>query len=187
MTSYPFAALSLLLLMLGSTTTDAAPSAHTVHDFSAKSIAGKETPLKQYKGKVLLIVNTASKCGFTPQYEGLEALYQRYHDKGFEVLAFPANDFMGQEPGNDHEIQTFCTVKYKTTFPLFSKITVKGKGMHPLYQYLTRESGFNGDIPWNFTKFLVDANGKVVGRFDPMTTPDDERVTGAIDKLLAAH
>ena len=162
----------------------AGASKHTVYDFKLRSIDGKKTSLSQYKGKVLLIVNTASKCGFTPQYEGLETVYQRYHDRGFEVLAFPANNFGQQEPGTDAEIKTFCSTQYKTTFPLFSKISVKGGDMHPLYVYLTRDSGFPGDIKWNFTKFLVAPDGHIAARFDSKQDPASDDVTQAIEKLL---
>src|SRR5690349_11353356 len=164
----------------------AAPKAasHTVYDFSAVTIDGEKQPLSVYKGKTLLIVNTASKCGFTPQYEGLEALYQKYHARGFEILAFPENDFMHQEPGSDAEIKEFCSTKYHTTFPLFSKIAVKGKGMHPLYGYLTRETRFKGRITWNFNKFLVDPNGKVVARFGSNVEPLSKELTQKLDSVL---
>lgn len=180
------AAFGLLTVVLG-----VAPSAmtsasnkHTVYDFKMKSIDGKTAPLSKYKGKVLLIVNTASKCGYTPQYEGLESLYEKYRERGFEVLAFPANDFGQQEPGTDAEIEKFCSLNYKTTFPLFSKITVKGKGIHPLYAYLTKESPFPGDIKWNFNKFLVGPDGQIAARFDSKTEPLSADVTDAIDRLL---
>ena len=156
----------------------------TVHDFSAVTIDGEEQPLAAYRGKALLLVNTASKCGFTPQYEGLEALYEKYCARGFEVLAFPANDFMRQEPGSDAEIKTFCSSKYKTTFPLFSKISVKGKKIHPLYSFLTRESGFPGDISWNFNKFLVAADGRVTARFGSKTKPLDEELIAKLEEIL---
>jgi glutathione peroxidase len=159
----------------------------TVLDFTMKDIAGKEVSLRGFEGKVLLIVNVASKCGFTPQYEGLQKLYDRYRAKGFEILGFPANDFMWQEPGSDAEIQKFCSTKYSVTFPLFSKITVKGKGIHPLYDYLTNPetSRFPGKVGWNFAKFLLDRKGTVVGRFDPKTEPLSPEVTAAIEAVLA--
>lgn len=156
----------------------------TVYDFKEKTIDGKEVSLSDYKEKALLIVNTASRCGFTPQYKGLEALYAKYKSKGFEVLAFPANNFMGQEPGTNEEIKQFCLLKYKTEFPLFSKISVKGKDIDPLYQYLTTESGFNGDISWNFNKFIVDPNGKVVARFGSKTSPEDPELVSKIEEIL---
>lgn len=154
-----------------------------VLDHTVKTIDGDETPLSKYKGKVLLIVNTASKCGLTPQYKGLEAVYEKYKDKGFEVLAFPANEFGAQEPGTNSEIKAFCTGTYKTTFPLFSKIVVKGEGQHPLYQFLTKDDA--KPIAWNFTKFLVGKNGQVIARFEPKTTPNDDTVTKAIEAELA--
>jgi glutathione peroxidase len=146
----------------------------SIYDFSAKSLAGEDTALKQFAGKVLLIVNTASACGFTPQYKGLEALQQKYGARGFSVLGFPCNQFGRQEPGNAAEIGEFCSSNYAVTFPMFDKIEVNGEGAHPLYQYLRREkSGLLGSaIKWNFTKFLVDRSGKVVGRYAPTTTPE---------------
>ncbi|MDE2221776.1 MAG: glutathione peroxidase [Candidatus Omnitrophica bacterium] len=145
----------------------------SIYDFKVKTIDGRDENLGDYKGKVLLIVNTASRCGFTPQYAGLEKLYERYKDRGFVVLAFPSNDFLGQEPGDDAAIKQFCALKYKTTFPLFSKISVKGPHIAPLYRYLTTASGFNGGITWNFNKFLVDRQGHVIGRFGSRTAPMD--------------
>ena len=164
----------------------AKPAARTVYDFSAATIDGEKQSLDVYQGKALLIVNTASKCGFTPQYEGLEALYKKYRDRGFEVLAFPENDFMHQEPGSDAEIKEFCTTKYHTSFPLFSKISVKGAKMHPLYAYLTRETRFKGKITWNFNKFLVDPNGKVVARFGSNVEPLSKELTGKLEAILPA-
>lgn len=155
-----------------------------VHTFSAKTIDGQEKSLAEFKGKALLIVNTASKCGFTPQYDGLEKLYQKYKDNGFEVLGFPANNFLFQEPGSDEEIKKFCSLKYNVTFPMFAKISVKGKDIHPLYEYLTRESVFAGDISWNFNKFLIDSEGNVVGRFGSKTDPLSEELTKEIEKVL---
>jgi glutathione peroxidase len=152
--------------------------------FKVTDIDGKPRDLAQYRGKAVLIVNTASRCGFTPQYEGLEALYDRYRSRGFEVLAFPANDFMGQEPGTNDEIKTFCATRFKTSFPLFAKVSVKGKEMAPLYQWLTTSSPFPGDIPWNFTKFLVAPDGRVVARFGPRTKPEDAEVIAALEPIL---
>jgi len=145
-----------------------------VHDFSAKSLAGEDVPLKQFAGKVLLIVNTASKCGFTPQYRGLEALHRELSPRGFAVLGFPCNQFGGQEPGNAQQIEEFCASKYDVSFPMFAKIDVNGAAAHPLYNYLKGEkSGVLGSsIKWNFTKFLVDRSGKVVARFAPTATPE---------------
>lgn len=156
----------------------------TLYQFSAKDISGQEVNFKQYNGKVLLIVNTASKCGFTRQYASLQELYERYRDQGFEVLAFPANNFANQEPGTDEEIKKFCDLKFKVNFPLFSKISVKGQFMHPLYRYLTEETEFKGSIKWNFTKFLVDKKGDVVARFSPMKDPMSPSVEKEIQKLL---
>jgi glutathione peroxidase len=161
-----------------------------VLDFKVKTIDGQEVALDKYKGDVLLIVNTASKCGYTPQYEGLEAVFEKYKDKGFQVLAFPANEFGKQEPGSDAEIKEFCKSKYDVTFPIFSKIVVKGSGIHPLYQFLTnRQSNgkFGGEIPWNFTKFLVDRQGHVIARFEPKVEPESPEVTKAIETALAAQ
>jgi glutathione peroxidase len=144
-----------------------------VHDFSAKSLAGEDVSLQQYAGKVLLIVNTASKCGFTPQYQGLEALHRELSPRGFAVLGFPCNQFGGQEPGNAEQIEQFCTSQYDVSFPMFEKIDVNGFCAHPLYNYMKREkSGLLGpSIKWNFTKFLVDRSGRVVARFAPTATP----------------
>ena len=156
-----------------------------VYGFKVRTIDGVERSLADFRGKTLLIVNTASKCGNTPQYEGLETLYEKYRARGFEVLAFPANNFMGQEPGTNAEIKSFCTLNYKTTFPLFAKISVKGKDIAPLYRYLTTDSGFPGDIGWNFAKFLVGPDGQVVARFSPTTKPLAAEVTDRIESLLA--
>ena len=159
-----------------------------VYSFTMKDIDGKNADLSQYKGKVSLVVNVASKCGYTPQYKNLEAVYEKYKDKGFEILAFPANEFKQQEPGSNEEIKEFCTSKYNTQFPLFSKIVVKGEGQAPLYQYLTSTDANQqtaGDIKWNFTKFLVSKEGKVVARFEPKVKPDDKEVIDAIETELA--
>jgi len=164
--------------------TSTKPAPRTVHDFSAVTIDGTKQSLSAYKGKALLIVNTASRCGFTPQYEGLEALYDKYRARGFEVLAFPANNFMRQEPGTDAEIKTFCSTKYNTTFPLFSKISVKGKTIHPLYAFLTKESKFKGDITWNFNKFLINPDGKVVARFGSNIEPLAKELTEKLEAIL---
>jgi glutathione peroxidase len=155
-----------------------------VHDFSAKSLAGEDVPLKQFAGKVLLIVNTASKCGFTPQYRGLEALHRELSPRGFAVLGFPCNQFGGQEPGDAQQIEQFCASKYDVSFPMFAKIDVNGSAAHPLYNYLRNEkSGLLGSsIKWNFTKFLVDRSGKVVARFAPTATP--EGIKKDIEALL---
>lgn len=156
----------------------------SIYDFNAKSLAGEDTPLKQFEGKVLLIVNTASACGFTPQYKGLEALQQSFGARGFSVLGFPCNQFGRQEPGSAAEIGQFCSSNYAVSFPMFDKIDVNGDNAHPLYQYLRGEkSGLLGSsIKWNFTKFLIDRSGKVVGRYAPTTTP--ESLTKDIEALL---
>lgn len=145
----------------------------TVHDFQVKDAKGQDQDLSQFKGKVLLFVNTASKCGFTPQYDGLQKLYEQYQDKGFEILGFPCNQFAGQEKGSDEEIQQFCKLNFGVTFPVFAKIKVNGRDAHPLYQFLTSKdnSPFGGSIKWNFTKFLIDKNGNIVHRFEPNYEP----------------
>ena len=156
-----------------------------IYDFNVDDIHGKPVALDRYKGKVLLIVNTASKCGFTPQYEGLEALYQKLHGKGLEILGFPCNQFGAQEPGSEKEIESFCEINYGVTFPLFAKIDVNGKSAAPLYQYLKEaKPGLLGSeaIKWNFTKFLVDRNGNVVDRYAPKVEP--ENLTADVEKLL---
>ena len=160
----------------------------SVYDFTMTNIDGKDVKLDVYKGKVALLVNTASKCGYTPQYEGLEKIYEKYKDQGFVVLGFPANNFGGQEPGTNAEIKEFCTLKFKTSFPMFAKISVKGGDQHPLYKYLTSSESnpkFAGDIKWNFNKFLVDKNGKIIHRFDSKDTPESETVTKAVENALA--
>lgn len=161
--------------------------AKNVLDFSLQSINGQETALNQFRGKVLLLVNTASKCGFTPQYKALEEIYKRYKDQGLVVLGFPANNFFGQEPGTDKEIAEFCQINYGVSFPMFSKISVRGKNIHPLYKFLVEKDtnpGFAGKVAWNFTKFLVDRQGNVVARFEPKKVPDDPAVIAAIEKAL---
>lgn len=157
--------------------------------FKVKDIDGKDVKLNRYKGKVALIVNTASKCGNTPQYEGLEKIYSKYKDQDFVILGFPANNFNGQEPGTDAEIKEFCTLKYNVSFPMFSKISVKGSDQAPIYKFLTSKETnpeFAGDVTWNFEKFLIDREGKIAARFSPRTQPDSEEVVKAIEKLLAA-
>jgi len=158
-----------------------------VLDFTLNSLDGKPAPLAEYRGKVVLIVNVASKCGYTPQYTGLEKIYEKYKDQGFVILGFPANNFGGQEPGTNEEIKTFCSSKYQVTFPMYSKVSVKGADSTPLYQFLTDKQSnpaTAGEIKWNFTKFLVDRNGKVIARFEPAVTPESADVTGAIEKAL---
>jgi len=166
----------------------AAFAASSVHEFTLKALAGGPTPLANYKGKVMLIVNVASQCGYTYQYEGLQSLYMKYKDRGLVVAGFPANNFGGQEPGSDVEIGAFCKSKYGVTFPMFSKISVAGKDQAPLYQYLTSAAAnpkTAGAIPWNFTKYLVDGNGKVLARFDAEVEPESKELTKAIEAALA--
>ena len=155
-----------------------------IYEFEMASIDGKPWKLSKYKGHPLLLVNTASLCGFTAQYTDLEALYQKYHGKGLRIAAFPANEFGAQEPGTDADIKSFCMTKFALSFDLYSKISVKGPAIHPLYKYLTTEAGFNGDIPWNFSKFLVDKEGLVVARFGPDANPVGKEITGKIEALL---
>ncbi len=160
----------------------------TIHDFQARTIDGKQKSLRDFGGKVLLVVNVASKCGLTPQYTGLEELYRRYKGEGFEILGFPCNDFAGQEPGTEEEIQTFCSTKYDVTFPLFSKVRVLGEDRDPLFRFLSDVDAppkGKGDVTWNFEKFLVDGNGAVVARFMPPTQPLDDDVTKAVEAALA--
>ncbi len=180
--------------------------ATSVYDFSVNRINGKPATIGEYRGKVLLFVNVASKCGLTPQYEALEKVYEKYHDKGLEVLGFPANDFLSQEPGTNDEIQQFCQASFGVKFPLFEKISVKGEGKNSLYKYLTEQmpkaqlkAGSNfedrlkshgqvrtnpSEVLWNFEKFLADRNGKIIARFAPDITPDDPMITSAIEAAL---
>jgi glutathione peroxidase len=181
-----------VLLMLGFSTAIAREQKETepvktIYDFTMKDIDGKDTSLSNYSGKVVMMVNVASKCGFTSQYEGLEKLYQKYAGKGFVILGFPANNFMGQEPGTDAEIKAFCSSKYNVTFPMFSKISVKGRDIHPLYQFLTSKTTdpeFAGDISWNFNKFLIGRDGHTIARFGSRDAPEDDRVVKAVEAAL---
>ena len=168
-------------------TTAAVFGASNVHEFTVTAIDGKTTPLASFKGKVMLVVNVASRCGYTPQYEGLQALYEKYKGQGLVIAGFPANNFGGQEPGSDSEIQTFCKSKYGVTFPMFSKISVKGKDKAPLYQFLTDPKAnpkTGGEIDWNFTKFLVDRDGKVIQRFEPAVEPQARELLSAVEAAL---
>jgi glutathione peroxidase len=161
----------------------------SIYDLPLHTLAGEPTTLGAFKGKAVLIVNVASKCGLTPQYTGLERLQERYADRGFTVAGFPCNQFGGQEPGTAEEIGTFCSTTYGVTFPMFEKIDVNGENRHPLYAELTEVAdadGNAGDIQWNFEKFLVDPNGAVVGRFRPRTEPEDTKITSDIEAILPA-
>ena len=160
----------------------------SMYEFTMKDIDGNDVSLGKYKGSVVMLVNTASRCGLTPQYEGLQKIYDQYKDKGFVVLGFPANNFLGQEPGTEKEIKEFCQLNYKVSFPMFSKISVRGADQHPFYTFLTHKEtnpGFDGDITWNFEKFLTDKSGKVVARFGPSTVPDDPAIIKANETELA--
>ncbi|MFC3748511.1 glutathione peroxidase [Paenibacillus sp. GCM10012306] len=157
----------------------------SIYNFEAQTLRGEEESLSKYKGKVLLVVNTASKCGFTPQFKGLQEVYEKYKDRGFEILGFPSNQFAGQEPGESEEIAEFCEINYGVTFPMYEKVDVKGDEAHPLFKYLSAEApGLLGSksIKWNFTKFLVDQDGRVLKRFAPSTTPD--QIEAEIKQLL---
>ena len=183
-----FWALALLPLALSGARAAEEAKPMSVLDFQMKDIDGQAVDLAKYKGEVLLLVNVASKCGNTPQYKGLESLYEANKAKGFNVLAFPANEFGGQEPGSDAQIKAFCTSKYHVSFPVFSKIAVKGEGIHPLYQFLTSKETdpkFSGEIGWNFAKFLVNRKGEVIARFEPGENPEGAKITAAIAKALA--
>jgi glutathione peroxidase len=158
-------------------------------DFKVKDIDGKEADLAQYKGKVVLIVNVASKCGYTPQYEGLEALYKKYADQGLVIIGFPANDFGAQEPGTNEDIAKFCSSKYSVTFPMMAKISTLGSEKAPIYKFLTEKAtagDFAGEIAWNFNKFLIDRNGNIIARYGSPVAPLDEKITGEVEKAIAA-
>lgn len=161
----------------------------SLYEFTVKNIDGSDVKMDAYRGKVLLLVNVASHCGYTPQYDGLERIFKKYHGQGFEVLAFPANNFGAQEPGTNAEIKDFCTLKYNVTFPMFAKISVKGHDQHPLYAYLTAKETdpeFAGPITWNFNKFLIGRDGKIVARFESKDEPESDKVKQAVEKALAA-
>jgi glutathione peroxidase len=159
-----------------------ASAAESIHEFTLKAIDGQPMALKSLSGKVVLVVNVASRCGFTPQYAGLEALYQKYKERGLVIVGVPANNFGGQEPGSDAEIQQFCSRTYNVTFPMLSKVSVKGDDMTPLYHYLTAAQG--GEVKWNFTKFLVSKDGKAISRFEPKVKPDAPELAAAIEAAL---
>lgn len=178
---YSGAILGLLLFCAFSSAAD------SIYDIPLKDIDGKDASLKSYKGKVLLIVNVASKCGLTPQYSALEAIHRKYKNQGFTVLGFPCNQFGAQEPGSNAEIKQFCSSKFDVTFPMFDKLNVNGESRHPLYVTLAgTQSPFPGDIKWNFAKFLVGRDGKILARFEPSTKPDSSEVSRAIEAALAA-
>lgn len=161
--------------------------AKNIYDFQVETIGGKQQKLEAYKGKVILIVNTASKCGFTKQYAGLQKLYETYEKDGLVILGFPANNFLHQEPGSNEEIAGFCQINYGVSFPMFAKISVRGKDIHPLYKYLTDKNSnpqFGGKISWNFNKFLISREGKVINRFSSQTTPEDPKLLAAVQKAL---
>jgi len=175
------------LLFLFSTVFAATTTPKGVYDFTLDSIDGSPVSLSSYKGKVLMLVNVASKCGYTPQYTALESTYEKYRDRGLVIVGIPANNFGGQEPGTNQEIKTFCTRNFKVSFPMMSKVSVKGDDTTPLYKYLTDKSAnpkTGGEIKWNFTKFLVDRNGNIVARFEPEVTPDSAQVSAAIEQAL---
>jgi glutathione peroxidase len=157
----------------------------SIHELVAKTIEGEARKLESYAGEVLLVVNVASLCGYTPQYKGLEALHRAYRAQGLRVLAFPSNDFGGQEPGSEAEIKTFCTARYEVTFDLFAKVKAKGEGVHPVFAALTASPAAAGDVRWNFTKFLVGRRGEVLGRFEPNIDPMSAEVRQAVEKALA--
>jgi len=180
--------MKLLLCMLFCAATLVAAE-KTVHDFTLNSIDGQPAPLAAYKGKVVLLVNVASKCGFTPQYSALESTYEKYKERGFVIVGVPANNFGAQEPGSNQEIKTFCSSKYHVTFPMMAKVSVKGDDITPLYQFLTDKSSnpqSGGEIKWNFTKFLIGPDGRVITRFEPEITPDSPQATSAIEEALAS-
>ena len=178
------------LCVVGCATADKEVNVNSIYDIEAMTIAGETIKLEAYKGKTLLIVNTASKCGFTKQYEGLQKLYVTYKDRGLVVLGFPSNDFMKQEPGSNEEIASFCQINYGVTFPMFAKIAVKGDDQHPLFTFLTAEEtnpAHAGKISWNFNKFLVAPDGQIVNRFGSRTQPLDDAVTAAIEAALGVE
>ena len=181
-----FLLFSLITLNIGQSTETMSTDQNTLYDYVIEDIDGNKIPLGAYKGKVLLIVNVASKCGYTPQYEGLQNIYEAYNDKGLVVLGFPANNFMGQEPGTEEDIKQFCTLNYGITFPMSSKVSVRGSDQDPLFDYLTTQPNqdFEGGIRWNFEKFLIDKDGKLQRRFRSGVEPESEEITKAIEALL---
>lgn len=179
---------ALMFALLLCVATAFAEPAKSIYDFTLNNIDGNPTPLASFKGKVVVLVNVASRCGFTPQYAALESVYEKYKDKGLVIIGIPANNFLWQEPGSNEEIKTFCTRKYNVTFPMMAKVSVKGGDKTPLYQFLTDKNlnpKVGGEIGWNFTKFVFDRNGNPVARFSPSTTPDSPEVIKAIESALA--
>lgn len=177
----------ILILMFCAACASLAAQTKSMYDFTMKSIDGQQVSLGSYSGKVVLLVNVASKCGYTPQYAGLEALYEKYKDRGLVIVGIPANNFAQQEPGTNEEIKKFCSNKYNVSFPMMAKVSVLGDDQAPLYAFLTGKATnpqFAGDVKWNFTKFLFDRSGKPAARFEPATTPDSPEVTAAIEAAL---
>ena len=178
---------SIVLLGLAGNLTSVSADSDSPLGFRMETIDGLEMDLSLHKGKVILMVNVASKCGLTPQYEALQRIYEKYKDQGFVIFGFPANNFRNQEPGTNEEIRQFCTLNYGVNFPLFAKISVAGDDKHPLYAFLTSQKtnpNFGGEIQWNFTKFLIGRDGQVIARFEPRTTPDSQEITTAIETAL---
>ena len=176
----------ILLLTLASFTITDSLNMETIYDYQVNTIEGENILLKEYENDVILIVNTASRCGYTPQYEGLQNLYEAYSDKGFTILGFPANNFGGQEPGTNEEIAEFCQLNYGVTFPMFEKVSVRGDDIHPLFSELTTTGNpdYTGDISWNFEKFLIDRNGNLVRRFKSNVTPESDEMIAAVEALI---
>ena len=179
---------AMLFLVKGNVSTaEEKGKGKSVYDFTMKDTGGRDVKLEQFRGKVVMLVNVASKCGYTPQYDGLQKIYEQYKDRGFVILGFPANNFGAQEPGTNEEIVEFCRINYGVKFPIFSKISVKGEDKHPLYKYLTETETnpeFSGEVKWNFNKFLVGREGKIIARFESADKPEDAKVTAAIEAAL---
>ncbi len=178
---------SISILFVSNLSADENSTPESIYDFTMNDIDGNPVKLESFKGKVILIVNVASKCGYTRQYKGLQKIYSKYRDKNFVILGFPANNFLWQEPGSNARIKSFCSLKYGVEFPMFSKISVKGKKQHPLYKFLTSKSTnplFPGKIRWNFEKFLFNTEGKLVGRFHPKIKPEDKRIIELLEKEI---
>ena len=176
-----------ILVIMASVACSERNKMNTLYDINVDTINGKSILMDEYKGKTILIVNTASRCGFTGQYEGLQTIYEKYKDQGLIVLAFPSNNFMGQEPGSNESIANFCSTRFNITFPIFAKIDVKGKNQHPLFKWLTSKEtnpSFNGGITWNFNKFLISPEGEIINRFGSRTKPDNNKIVDAIEQSL---